>query len=180
MPDENLSSGTVGGGLLSVTVVGVVLSAKERKVRRTPWPALNTINACFSVLIGIVPVFFWIAAAALDIPRPALLVLIEVGLGYCFAFLILRQLTRRISKPSVSEGSSVDWSIDETGVRRTSPIFDTYLRREGFAATSEDETRFLFFTSSRAVMPLPKRCLTPEQIGTLRALLAAWPQGASA
>jgi hypothetical protein len=166
----------IDADLMSITISGVVLSPKERKVEWTPWPALNVVRLCFSLIIQISPVFFWGAAAALHVARPVFLVLLMVGVAYCCVYLVFRGLSRSLSKVSALEGQCVDWSIDATGVRRMSSIFDIHIKREGFASITEDKKRFLFFTSSQICIVLPKRCVNADQTASLRALISTWPQ----
>lgn len=162
--------------LLPIRVTGVVLSPKERRVVWTPWRALDIAKLSFSLLIQIAAVPFWIAAALLHFPKPAFLVMILVGVGYGCVYLSLRQIVRRLSKASKLEGSPVDWFVDESGVRRASPLFDSYIKSGGFASFSEDNRRFLFFTSSQVCIVLPKRCLEAAQHSELRSLIVAWQQ----
>ena len=174
MSNQVVGAGDIENDLLPIRVNGVVLTAKERRWVWTPWPVLNAAKLCFSLLIQIAPVFFWIAGALLHLSKPTYLALIIVGLGYCFAYIVLRRLSVRLSKASSLEGQSVDWHIDAVGVRRVSTLFDFQIKREGFVAFSEDRKRFLFFTSSQNCIVLPKRCLSSDQAGALRALIAAW------
>lgn len=174
MSNRETDAGNIGNGQLPITINGVVLSPKDRKVTWTPWRALNAVKLCFSLLIQIVSVFFWMAAALLHLPKPAFMVMIMVGVGYGCVYMILRRLTVRLSIASALEGQPVDWFIDAAGVRRVSTLFDFHINREGFASFAEDKKRFLFFTSSQNCIVLPKRCLNADQTGSLRTLIATW------
>ena len=140
----------------------------------TPWRAFDIVRLSFSLLVQIAAVPFWIAAALLHFPKPAFLVMILVGVGYGCVYIILRRIVGRLSKASKLESSPVDWLIDLSGVRRASPLFDSYIKREGFASFGEDDRRFFFFTSSQVCIVLPKRCLDAAQSGALRSLIATW------
>lgn len=171
---EELDAETSASGLLPIRVTGVVLSPKERGVVWTPWRAFDIARLSFSLLIQIAAVPFWIAAALLHLPKQAFLVVILVGVGYGCAYIALRRTVGRLSKASALERQPVDWFIDSSGVKRVSPLFDFYIKREGFASFGEDNKRFLFFTSSQTCIVLPKRCLDAAQHGTLRSLIATW------
>jgi hypothetical protein len=171
---QELDAEISANSLFPIRVTGVVLSPKERRVVWTPWRAFDIARLSFSLLIQIAAVPFWIAAALLHFPKPAFLIMILVGVGYGCAYIILRRIVGRLSKASALEGPSVDWFIDLSGVRRVSPLFDFYIKREGFASFGEDNRRFLFFTSSQVCIVLPKRCLDAAQDGALRSLIATW------
>ena len=174
MSNREAGAGDIEGDLSTITVNGVLLAPKERRWVWTPWPVLNATKLCFSLLIQIAPLLFWVAGALLHVAKPTFQVLIFVGIGYCCAYMLLRRLTVTLSKASALESQSVDWFIDAAGVRRVSSLFDFYIKREGFVAFKEDSKRFLFFTSSQNCMVLPKRCLSTDQAASLRALIANW------
>lgn len=163
-----------GSGQLPITVDAVVLSRKELKVVWTPWPALNVVRLCFSLLIQTAPMFFWVTAALLQLPKQPFLVMIMVGLVYNFLYLGLNRIAVMLSKASVLLTQPVDWFIDAAGVRRKSIMFEFYIKREAFVSFAEDKKRFLFLTSSRNVIVLPKRCLNEDQASSLRTLIATW------
>jgi hypothetical protein len=176
MPEKEEIARKTEPDLLRIAITDVALSPKERKVTWTPWPALNILRLCFSLIVQLAPAIFWATALALKLPMPTFLVFVWVGIAYCLSYIIIRRFVIALSKPSALDFQKVDWFIDADGFRRTSLLFDIKFEKESFASITEDKGRYLFFTSSQVCIVLPKRCVSTEQIAPLRAIIAAWPR----
>lgn len=161
-----------------IVVRGALLTARERRIAKSPWPSLNRAQGFQWLCICALP-FIPLAylAAVLDASTGAVMVSGAIILAGLFVTLwlasnVMAVLVREIMRtPTGAEAD--DWRIDSENVQFSSSLYQSTLKWRALVDAAETPLVFHFIMSPTQIFALPKRCLSEEDAELLRTLIAS-------
>lgn len=155
-----------------IEVFGVKATRRELRPIQKGWGSIHWLSG-LPLLVPFAGLFAIVLAGSDVLPWQ---LTIGVWLGSILIWFLVKHLvgqaTMRASHRSPTGAIPNDWQLDGSGFRCSMPVATSSFDWEAVKDVIEEVDRFIFLLTPQANPVLPKRCVTPEQIDALRALVA--------
>lgn len=158
-----------------IEVRGVKLTVHDQRVLRKGWGRLHCV-AClptYALLAAFLGLALTVSALAGDV-LPSFLVpgfIIATGLGWYVVSLLAWKLIHQDTARAPAGAVASDWALDEAGFALSDPIAGSRFAWAAIRDVREEKDRFVFLVTLMNNPVLPHRCLEPEQLTAMRALI---------
>ncbi|RZJ16943.1 MAG: YcxB family protein [Brevundimonas sp.] len=158
-----------------IEVRGVKLTAHDQRTLRGGWGTIHWV-ACLPMYVPYVAFLamgLTVSVMVGDLLPPFLLpgFIIGTGLVWWAATIVTWKVVRAEGARAPAGALASDWTLDDAGMTLTNPLVGSRVAWAGMRGVREEKDRFVFLVAPMNNPVLPHRCLQPEQLKALRALL---------